>query len=43
MAGLEFPDPGSGRIEFHGEDVSQLSARERRVGMVFQHYALFAT
>ncbi len=41
MAGLEFPDPGSGRIEFHGEDVSQLSARERRVGMVFQHYALF--
>jgi sulfate transport system ATP-binding protein len=41
IAGLESPDPGSGSLHFHGEDVSHLSARERKVGMVFQHYALF--
>ena len=41
LAGLEAPDPGSGRLFFHGEDVSATSARDRRVGMVFQHYALF--
>lgn len=41
MAGLELPDPGSGSISFHGEDVSDLGVRERKVGMVFQHYALF--
>lgn len=41
LAGLEFPDPGSGTLHFHGEDVSALNARQRGVGMVFQHYALF--
>jgi sulfate transport system ATP-binding protein len=41
IAGLEFADPGSGRIRFNGEDVTDLSAGKRRVGFVFQHYALF--
>lgn len=41
VAGLDFADPGPGRIEFHGEDVSEVSARKRGVGFVFQHYALF--
>lgn len=39
IAGLETAD--SGRILFHGEDVTQMHVRERRVGFVFQHYALF--
>jgi sulfate transport system ATP-binding protein len=41
IAGLEFPDPGSGRILFHGDDVTDVRAGRRRVGFVFQHYALF--
>ena len=41
LAGLETPDPDSGSLLFHGEDVTHASGRERRVGMVFQHYALF--
>lgn len=41
VAGLEIPDPGSGRILFHGEDVSEVPAGRRGVGFVFQHYALF--
>ena len=41
IAGLEYADEGAGRIEFHSEDVSKVSAGERRVGFVFQHYALF--
>jgi sulfate/thiosulfate transport system ATP-binding protein len=41
LSGLEHPDPESGPILFHGEDVSAKSARDRNVGMVFQHYALF--
>jgi sulfate/thiosulfate transport system ATP-binding protein len=41
IAGLEFPDPGSGRILFHGDDVTEIPAGRRRVGFVFQHYALF--
>ncbi|KAF0092939.1 MAG: sulfate transport system ATP-binding protein [Puniceicoccaceae bacterium 5H] len=41
LAGLERPDAGSGPLFFHGQEVSGLSARDRRVGMVFQHYALF--
>ncbi|HXQ80089.1 MAG TPA: TOBE-like domain-containing protein [Opitutaceae bacterium] len=41
IAGLEFPDPGSGRILFHGDDVTDVPAGRRRVGFVFQHYALF--
>ena len=39
VAGLEFAD--SGRILFDGEDATERSARDRRVGFVFQHYALF--
>ena len=39
LAGLEVPD--SGRIEFDGVDVQDIIAKERNVGFVFQHYALF--
>jgi sulfate transport system ATP-binding protein len=39
IAGLESPD--SGNIVFHGEDVSRRDVRDRNVGFVFQHYALF--
>ena len=39
LAGLEFPDSGS--ISIGGEDMSQRPARDRRVGFVFQQYALF--
>ena len=39
IAGLETPDAGS--IQFHGEDVSGHDVRDRNVGFVFQHYALF--
>ncbi len=39
VAGLETPD--AGRVEFEGEDFLAMSAHERRIGMVFQHYALF--
>ena len=41
IAGLEQPDPGSGAIRLHGTDVSRVRAERRRVGFVFQHYALF--
>src|SRR5260370_23484853 len=39
IAGLEFPDKGS--ILFGGQEATDRTARERRVGFVFQHYALF--
>lgn len=39
IAGLESADSGS--ILFHGEDATSRSARDRSVGFVFQHYALF--
>jgi sulfate transport system ATP-binding protein len=39
LAGLEFPDSGS--ILLDGGDATRVAARERRVGFVFQHYALF--
>ena len=29
------------RVSFHGEDATDTHARERQVGFVFQHYALF--
>ena len=41
IAGLEYADEGSGRIQFHGEDVTDVPAGKRKVGFVFQHYALF--
>jgi len=42
IAGLEIPDriPGT-QIKFHEEDVARYSVGQRRVGFVFQHYALF--
>lgn len=39
IAGLENAD--SGRILLDGEDATQKHIRERQVGFVFQHYALF--
>src|SRR6202049_560412 len=39
IAGLELPD--SGAIRLNGEDATQSTARDRQVGFVFQHYALF--
>ena len=42
IAGLDTPDIGNGsRIRFAETDVSHSPAAERRVGFVFQHYALF--
>ena len=41
IAGLEQPDPGSGAILFHDEDVAHRNVGSRQVGFVFQHYALF--
>jgi sulfate transport system ATP-binding protein len=39
IAGLEAPDAGA--VLFHGEDASRRDVRDRGVGFVFQHYALF--
>ncbi|HKO89598.1 MAG TPA: ATP-binding cassette domain-containing protein [Polyangiaceae bacterium] len=39
VAGLEVPD--GGKVEINGEDVTLTPVRERRVGFVFQNYALF--
>jgi sulfate transport system ATP-binding protein len=39
VAGLEQPE--SGRVMFDDLDAATLSLRERRIGFVFQHYALF--
>ena len=39
VAGLETPDQGS--VLFDGEDATNRRVGERRVGFVFQHYALF--
>ena len=39
IAGLEFADAGT--VRFYGEDATDKRARERQVGFVFQHYALF--
>jgi len=42
MAGLEIPDPNDGSaVLFEGLDVTRQDAAARRVGFVFQHYALF--
>jgi sulfate transport system ATP-binding protein len=41
IAGLEYADEGSGRVLFHGEDVTDVPTGQRKVGFVFQHYALF--
>jgi sulfate/thiosulfate transport system ATP-binding protein len=39
IAGLETAD--SGTVHFDGADATERSATDRRVGFVFQHYALF--
>ncbi len=39
IAGLDRPDGGT--VLFEGEDATRRQARDRRVGFVFQHYALF--
>jgi sulfate transport system ATP-binding protein len=39
ISGLELPDSGS--VHFHGSEATEVSVRDRRVGFVFQHYALF--
>ena len=39
LSGLEYPDAGS--VLFGGEDAADQSVGDRRVGFVFQHYALF--
>src|SRR6478609_912294 len=39
IAGLERSD--TGRVLLHGQDATQVPVRERQVGFVFQHYALF--
>ena len=39
IAGLEVPDSGS--VLFQGEEATERSARDRHIGFVFQHYALF--
>jgi sulfate transport system ATP-binding protein len=39
IAGLEVPD--AGQVICHAQDTTTQSHRDRRVGFVFQHYALF--
>jgi sulfate transport system ATP-binding protein len=39
IAGLEVPD--SGTVLFKDDDITRHSAKDRNVGFVFQHYALF--
>ncbi len=39
ISGLESADSGS--VLYHDEDVTDAAVRERNVGFVFQHYALF--
>jgi sulfate transport system ATP-binding protein len=39
ISGLEVPDAGT--VHYEDEDVTDAAVRERNVGFVFQHYALF--
>ncbi len=39
IAGLEWPDRGA--VSLHGRDITDRNPRERDIGFVFQHYALF--
>jgi sulfate transport system ATP-binding protein len=39
LAGLDYPDGGN--VEHEGTDFLAAPARQRKVGLVFQHYALF--
>jgi sulfate transport system ATP-binding protein len=40
IAGLEVADAGS--VHFNNQDITHTPVRERNVGFVFQHYALFS-
>lgn len=39
IAGLEVPDAGT--VRYQDDDITHRSAKDRHVGFVFQHYALF--
>ena len=39
LAGLDYPDTGS--VDLDGQNFLAAQARERKIGLVFQHYALF--
>ena len=39
LAGLDYPESGS--VRQNGQDLLAIDARRRKVGLVFQHYALF--
>jgi sulfate/thiosulfate transport system ATP-binding protein len=39
ISGLEVPDAGS--VQYLDDDITNTSAKDRNVGFVFQHYALF--
>ncbi len=42
IAGMESPDPNpNSHVYFFGEDVANTPVGDRKVGFVFQHYALF--
>jgi sulfate/thiosulfate transport system ATP-binding protein len=42
IAGMESPDPNpNSHVYFFGEDVADTQVGDRKVGFVFQHYALF--
>jgi sulfate transport system ATP-binding protein len=41
IAGLEQPDRGSGEVLLHDRDVAAEPVGRRKIGFVFQHYALF--
>ena len=41
IAGIEVADGNDGAILIHNEDTTAIGFRDRRVGFVFQHYALF--
>lgn len=42
IAGMEAPDPApNSHVYFFGEDVANKPVGDRKVGFVFQHYALF--
>jgi sulfate/thiosulfate transport system ATP-binding protein len=41
IAGIEVPDGNHGTILIHSADTTAIGFRDRRVGFVFQHYALF--
>jgi sulfate transport system ATP-binding protein len=42
IAGMDLPDENpNSKIQFFGEDVAGMPVGDRRVGFVFQHYALF--